>query len=163
MRKGVPQPSMSRSWMLKSSRDGPSLLSNLAMSPSVLSVLHHASNVRTADMSIIVCGPRSQRTNISQSAYKYSRRHGGRFCNSTALTSSSTARILSPKSSPRKHIYGETLQRGAEKSGKMLEFGDFEVSNLHVNQTWESKQCTECGPGIRSEACKSDSVEDQFS
>jgi len=114
MRKGVPQPSMSCSWMLKSSRDGPSLLSNLAMSPSVLSVLHHASNVRTADMSIIVCGPRSQRTNISQSAYKYSRRHGGRFCNSTALTSSSTARILSPKSSP-KNTYTERRFKGEQR------------------------------------------------
>src|ERR1700722_8318464 len=81
--------------MVKSSRDEPNLLINLAMSPSIRLELQHASKVRMVDMSITVCAPRSQRMNTGLSECRYSRRHGGRFCNSTALTSSSTARISS--------------------------------------------------------------------
>src|ERR1700722_3053355 len=81
--------------MVKSSRDEPSLLINLAMSPSICSGPHHASKVRIADTSITVCAPRSQRINTVLSEYKYSRRHGDFFCNSTALTSSSTAQTSS--------------------------------------------------------------------
>src|ERR1700722_1918363 len=81
--------------MVKSSRDGPSLLINLATSPSICSGLHHAFKVRIVDTSITVCAPRSQRINTVLSEYKYSRRHGDFLCNSTALTSSSTAQTSS--------------------------------------------------------------------
>src|ERR1700722_11968287 len=95
MRKGAPQSSLKGSRMLKSSRDEPSLLINLAMSPSICSESHHAYKVRTVDMSITVCGPRSQCMNTELPEDKYSRRHGDLFCNSTALISSSMTRISS--------------------------------------------------------------------
>src|ERR1700722_2358902 len=82
-------------WMVKSSRDEPNLLINLAMSPPIRLSPHPARKVRMVDMSIAVCAPRSQRMNTGLSECKYSRQHGDRFCNSTALTSSSTARISS--------------------------------------------------------------------
>src|ERR1700722_4276634 len=95
MRKGAPHSLILGNRMVKSSRDEPSRLINLATSPSICSGLHNASTVRIVDMSITVCGPRSQRMSIGLSEYKYSRRHGDRFCNSTALTSSSTVQISS--------------------------------------------------------------------
>src|SRR3984957_13583750 len=94
MRKGVPQLAM-LGWMVKSSRDGPSLLINLAMSPSTSLGSHHACKVRMVDMSIMVCGPRSQRMNTALLECKHSRRHGDLACNSTALISSSMARVPS--------------------------------------------------------------------
>src|ERR1700722_5973944 len=94
MRKGVPQSSVGSS-MVKSSRDGPSLLTNLAMSLSTSLRLQHACKVRMVDMSIAVCGPRSQCMNIALLECQYSRRHGDLSCNSTALISSSMARISS--------------------------------------------------------------------
>src|ERR1700722_4189711 len=76
--------------MVKSSRDGPSLLINLAKSPSIRLELHRASKVRIVDMSITVCAPRSQCMNTALLECKYSRRHGDLSCNSTA---SSLARM----------------------------------------------------------------------
>src|ERR1700722_7504935 len=95
MRKGVPQYLTLGSSMVKSSRDGPSLLINLALGPSTSLGLHHACKVRMVDMSIAVCGPRSQCTNSALLECKYSRRHGDLSCSSTALISSSMARISS--------------------------------------------------------------------
>src|SRR5271170_2297537 len=47
------------------------------------------------DMSITVCGPRSQCMNAALLECKYSRRQGDLSCNPTALISSSMARISS--------------------------------------------------------------------
>src|SRR3984957_18696445 len=103
--------------MVKSSRDEPNLLINLAMSPSIRLELQHASKVRMVDMSITVCAPRSQRMNTGLSECKYSRRHGDRFCNSTALTSSSTAQISSGLNSKcsSKDMEAESRFKGGQR------------------------------------------------
>src|SRR3984957_17795924 len=95
MRKGAPRSSSLGTSMVKFSSDGPSLLINLAMSPSICLDLHHACKVRMVDMSITVCAPRSQCVKIGLLEYKHSRRHGDLSCNSTALISSSMARMSS--------------------------------------------------------------------
>ena len=155
MGKGAPQSSSPGFLMVKFSRDGPSLLINLAMSPSVWLGIR-ASKVRIVDMLITVCAPRSQCRNTELLVYKYSRRHGDLSCDSTALISLSIARMssglgltsLSKDSVTERRFKGE--QRRLVKCSSLATLRT--LLNLHVNQTWESKQCTERGHCIRNQA-----------